>query len=494
MSKLRGLVASPRGLCALGVTAVAVAVRAPFIGMAVASPDTGDYLARAQMVVHGMDLPDPLRTPIFPLLLAAFEELGREPIVSVVVLQDLFATFLPAAVLLFGWRFFNGPIAVVAGFLAAAAPLLAITEQFALTDYLFGIGMFAGTALLAEAALRTRLGQPARRWLIAAGAAFGLATLVRGNGQYAIVAIPLALLLALRFREWRRALRSAGVSVAAMVVVIAPWVIHNMISYGTPLVTTLGGEALYVRVIDHDRQPPPDDSPEGKVARLTYNNTYAYAPPGEELNSGLVLAGVLAQEGKSNVEVSSIMMRLALEAISQNPSLYLENTWNILHEYQTMYDPYRDPTGDNIARVRNDLQVLGPGITVHGRSDTLPGDSMLTRAFWGLAQFVGRIVYLLSLGGLLALALPFFGSLRSRIGAIVLLVVVLLGFVVGAASEHFDLRYDLPYATMVWLLMAAISAALIQIVILGARSIAEGCSPSEVFGRLAAQMKLGKGV
>jgi 4-amino-4-deoxy-L-arabinose transferase-like glycosyltransferase len=432
--------------------------------MAVSSPDTLDYLARADMILNGEGLPDPLRTPALPLLLAMFDTIGSDPVVSLAVFQNLLGMLVPAAVLLVGWRYFNPFAAVAAGFLTAASPLLMLTEQFALTDYLFGVLLFAASALLVEAVVRLSEDHPARRWLIAAGALFGLATLVRGNGQYALVAIPIALMLGLR--DWRKMLRPAGITIAAGAVVVAPWVVHNIVNYGTPQVTTLGGEALYVRVIDHDRVPPPDDTPEGKLARTTYDKIYAFAPPGQELNSGLIFAGVLANEGNDNVTVSSTMAEIAVQAITENPSLYVTNTWNIFREYRALYDPANDPDRDHIQIVEENFAVLGHGseARVEGRN-VLPGDSGVTRLAWEGGQLANRLVYLLSFGGLLALALPFVGSPRSRIAAGVFLTMVILGYLVGALSEHFEPRYDLPYAYMTWLLMSAASVWLAQLVV-----------------------------
>lgn len=459
---LRPYLTSRPALCAYGVSFLALLARLPYAGFTVVSADSLDYLARAGMIVDGYDLPDPLRTPGLPLLLAGLETVGIDPAVGGVVMQNAIGILLPAAVLLFGWRFFNPIAGVIAGALAALSPLLVFTEQYVLTDYLFGIFLFVATWLLAEGALRVHEGRRATRWLIAAGVGFGLATLMRGNGQYAVAAIPLAMLLSLR--AWRPALRAAGVAVAAMVVVIAPWVIHNLVSYDTPLVTTLGGEALYVRVIDHDRIPPPDDTPEGKIARRVYNQIYEYAPSGQERNSGLILAGVLAHEGRDNVEVSSIMQSIALEAMSQNLSTYLGNTWDLLHEYQTVYDPDHEAGQDHIAAVRQSLSEPGAELTFEGRGST-PGGSSLTESAWQLGQGLERIVYLLSIAGLLSFALPFLGSTRARIAGSVLLTVTLLGFLVGAATEHLEFRYDMPYAPMVWLLMAGASVVATRFVI-----------------------------
>jgi 4-amino-4-deoxy-L-arabinose transferase-like glycosyltransferase len=479
--KIRAPLSSPLALSLLGVTLVAIAVRVPFIGTAVSAPDTIDYMARMDLLVEGQGFLNAIRTPGFLFVLAAFHALGADPVVSVVVMQNLIGMVMPAAVLAVGWRFFNRPTAIVGGFLAAASPLLVLSEQYALTDYLFGVLLFGGAALLAEAALRVHMDRPSRRWLIAAGAAFGFATLVRGNGQFAIVAIPLALLLALP--GWRVALRSAGIAVLAMLVVVAPWVIHNIVNFGTPQVTTLGGQSLYLRIIDHDRVPPPDDSANGRLARRIYDNVYAYAPPGQERNSGLLVAGALEERGMDNVEATSVMTGLALEAISQHPDIYLSNTREILGEFLTMYNPDHDLFNqgmNNTEYVRFSLTTLGEA-TLEGRG-AVPGNSSVTRTPWELAEVVGQLVYLFSLAGIVALVLPFIGPRRSRIGASILLTMVVVGILTSAASIHFEPRFDLPYAWMVWLLMAAASTFVLRLAL---RAIRFGVSrwPEEGLAR-----------
>lgn len=475
---IRAGLSSPPVLSALGLTLLAVVVRLPYVGMGVVAPDTLDYLARAESVVAGNGFPDAFRTPIIPLLFAGFEALGTEPVVALVLLQNLIGILMPAAVLLLGWRYFNPATGIIAGFLAAASPLLILTEQFALTDYLYGIAIFGGAVLLVEAALRVRAQRPSYRWLIAAGAVFGFAALTRGNGQYAVVAMPLALLLCIG--DPRKTLKPAALAIAGMLVVLAPWVLHNMINYGTPQVTTLGGLAMYVRVVDHDRKPPPVDSEYGPLARSTYDSEYAYAPEDQQLTSGLTFSTALANHGHDSVEISSIMAGIAIEVIRDDPSSYLANTWEIFREYQTSYDPSSKSGEDHIVLATAGLLSPSSEASLRGRAGAIPGASRITREPWEVAQLLSRIVYLLSLAGISMLALPFLGSPKARACATVLLTVLLLGAVSGAASAHFEPRYDISYAFLAWLLMAAGAVALVQIAARFARSLASRCASTKV--------------
>ena len=143
---------------AAALTVVAIAVRAPLFGTAYVAPDTSAYLSVAESIFHG-GFPDNVRPPAYPLLLAIFKELGANPVTAVVDLQNLVGIFLPAAVLFLGRRFFNNTVGLVAGFLTAASPLMIITEQIGLAEFIFGVLLLVATALLVEACSRVRTGR-----------------------------------------------------------------------------------------------------------------------------------------------------------------------------------------------------------------------------------------------------------------------------------------------------------------------------------------------
>jgi len=323
----------------IGVTLVAIAVRAPLLGKGYTAPDTSQYLAVAQSIFHG-GFPDNLRPPGYSFLLAVFEAMGANPVTAIVLLQNLIGIVLPAGVFLAGWRFFSPAVGLMAGLLTAASPLMTITEQLALADYLFGVALFVATALLAEAVLRVRSGNPPRRLLVAAGATFGIAALFRANGLLALAAIPIALMIGAP--NWRPGLRASAVAIGAMVVVLAPWSLHNLIRFGDPNLASEGGVSLYARAITWDAVPPPADSAEGKLALSIYST----AEPGASgaPRSGLpttALFNALIASGKSPSEASSAMGAIAREAVFKYPEIYFENTWTILERYRSLYGNWR---------------------------------------------------------------------------------------------------------------------------------------------------------
>ena len=90
-------------------------------------------------------------------------------------------------------------------------------------------------------------GKSATRWLIP-GLLFGLTALIRP--EYLLVGIAFAVLVAIRVgreRGWKPGLAGAALFVAALLLPIIPWTIHNQVTLDrTVPISTGGGKALYV--------------------------------------------------------------------------------------------------------------------------------------------------------------------------------------------------------------------------------------------------------
>lgn len=135
-----------------------------------------------------------------------------------------------SASLLFFWfaDCFRESVALSAGLLYGINPysvILAGTLHYSVV-HLFTL--IAACALL-HAALRSR--PPRTPMLVAAGAAFGVATLVRPLTLLLPPFVFLALLLRSR-RSWAPSLRGAGLFTAGMILVIAPWTARNFVVSG----------------------------------------------------------------------------------------------------------------------------------------------------------------------------------------------------------------------------------------------------------------------
>ncbi len=86
-----------------------------------------------------------------------------------------------------------------------------------------------------------------RAWLLS-GLLFGLTAMIRP--EYLLVGVAFALLAAIRVgreRGWQPGLAGAGLLVAALLVPIVPWTVHNQVTLDrTVPISTGGGKALYV--------------------------------------------------------------------------------------------------------------------------------------------------------------------------------------------------------------------------------------------------------
>ena len=445
------------------MTLVAVSVRAPLLGTTFTAPDTAQYLSTAKLVFH-QGYVNNLRPPGYATVLAIFEALGANPLEAAVVFQNIIGMVLPALVLLVGWRFFGPAVGIAAGFLTAASPLTTMVEQFALSDYLFGVLVFSGTTLLAEAVLRFRMGKEPWKLLVGAGVAFGFATLFRANGLIALFSMPVVLLICAP--RWRSALRSSAIAVASMVVVLAPWCIHNLISFDDPNIASESGIAFYARAVAYDEVPPSPSTADGRLALSVYN-TSAYAGEAEQaVPTTAPLYKALVEEGKSPAEASSAMATLAREAIINNPGVYLERTMEMLGRYQGLYDPHtltNKKYADQISMAREYVRALNP------QAKELPGESSFTLAPWHIAQALTMVLFVLTIGGLLMLALPFLGDLRSRLAATTFLTVGIMGIVGVTLTARWEARHGIVFAPFVWLLATATVALFVNLIVAAVR-------------------------
>jgi hypothetical protein len=299
--------------------------------------------------------------------------------------------------------------------------------------------------------------------------------MLRANGEIALVAIPLSLLLA--SRGWRKALRPIGAAIGAMLIVILPWVLGNTIVYGEATVATEGGISLYARAIAWDEVPPSPATADGQLALSIYN-TGDVSKPRPALETTTAVYDALVNEGKTQAQASAAMGAIAKDAIAREPNRYIEGGLEILGLDQKLYDPHTFTANqylDQIIVVRNYFRSLHPGLR------NVPGDSGATRIPWQAAQSLTKLLYTVTLGGLLALVLPFLGGVRRRLTASVFLIVFLLGVIGGSASAVFSPRYNIMFSPMVWLLACATVALLLELLVAAARQRpwrrAQGATP-----------------
>ena len=160
----------------------------------------------------------------------------------------LLRTALTPLSYLIAMRIWGSRLAAVVGSLVVvfAGPLLlmgSIVENFAI----FGL---AGSGAL-YAAMRSV--EPHRRgwWLLASGALVGIATLARIDGVLLAIAPATAWLIGMRWTRWPSEGPSpgwlAGIgSLLAFAVVVAPWGVRNLATFGALLPST-GGHTLWIK-------------------------------------------------------------------------------------------------------------------------------------------------------------------------------------------------------------------------------------------------------
>ena len=208
----------------------------------------GIYSAFDRQAQDGLDgrasffrINDPSRTdaavypPGYPLWLAFIYKMSGTRSLTVVQnvqwILDSFSVLLifGIGVTAFGWR-----IGLWAGGIAALWPLLATYGAVPLADAPTSWIVLGATWMLLLAAKRQSVA-----WALAAGALVGASCWLRANAMLLVFFWALALLLLVQTNWRRRALLSASVVLAAMMV-IAPVVVRNLIAFRAFVPTGLG--------------------------------------------------------------------------------------------------------------------------------------------------------------------------------------------------------------------------------------------------------------
>jgi 4-amino-4-deoxy-L-arabinose transferase-like glycosyltransferase len=225
----------PWGLL-LSILGVALAVR---VGLILATrrlplgSDPTDYDRLARLLAHGRGWgpsllaaghgPTAFRPPLYPLFLAGVYRLTGDSTTAARLVEALLGV---AGIALLAWiaaHLLGRRVAVIASALAAVYPPLVVYSTAILSEAIFIPLELAAVV----AALRARDDQQhATQWTIVAGTLVGLGVLARPSSV--VLLLPLAALLGGR-ASWRRpeAWTRPALLVAAVVVVIAPWLARN---------------------------------------------------------------------------------------------------------------------------------------------------------------------------------------------------------------------------------------------------------------------------
>jgi 4-amino-4-deoxy-L-arabinose transferase-like glycosyltransferase len=221
--------------------------------------DAPAYLTLAQNLVAGDGFAyageaTAFRPPVYPLILAASMELfGRHPLAIVRWLQfveGVLAAFLCAAIarMICGEQARKATLVISLFFptLAIMPSILGTESSAILLVVIFFYGL-----------LRYRV-NPSWRILVALGTIVGLATLLRFN--MALLGV-FVLWVVLSGRNDLSRSRAAAATVLVSAIVIAPWIVRNMIVFhGEVLLSTQGGFAAAAGILEPQGRSQVDDT------------------------------------------------------------------------------------------------------------------------------------------------------------------------------------------------------------------------------------------
>ena len=211
------------------------------------APDPVWYTVRVPPKwIRTVDAPDTIRTPGYPLVIAAVLALGL-PLPVTIALQHLLAVITAIAIFLVTERMTGRWRAgLAAQILFSLTPAVRIFAHQYMSDILEAAVVLATILAVMLAARGSMI------WAAVAGLLSGYATLVRPIALFWF--LPLALILAWRAR------RAAAVFLAAALVLPGGWMLRNYGATGVATISSIGGEnLLFYRaaavLVIHDSPP-----------------------------------------------------------------------------------------------------------------------------------------------------------------------------------------------------------------------------------------------
>jgi hypothetical protein len=340
--------------------------------------DTWDYLA------YYLQLPDsapPLselqlfRTPLTPLILGVPLDLGGTLLLDV-VFGALYASAIvawSATALVFG----RIPALFSAGLLLVYPGFATLYHQ-ASSDAVFATGLAVWALLLTRA-----LADPSGRRFVAVGAGIAVLVLVRPANQ---VLLPLALVPLVVPVAWRTRLEWSAACVAAALLPLAAWALHNGVRYDEATVAR-GGKAWvpFLIVFTGDGTIAPENGPSSeRLAQLIEREVLAKPPfraldvPLEtylDTGSNYETVRLIAASDRvlGHGENYDVMFDSALEAIREHPGTYFrglaERSWDFLTQR-----PLREGIGP---RLQSAPQAPSPTFVVDGQPVPNPAAAVL---------------------------------------------------------------------------------------------------------------------
>ena len=245
------------------------------------------------------DIPQIVRTPGYPLFLAACFACFGERFPPVVFAQIAFSLGAVAAAYLLGARLWNRRVGLVAAALLSLDVPSLVFSQFMLTETLF-------TLTLTLASLTGVMALQATRrvcfWLALHGGCLGFAVLIRPIAACLILLVPLLLLCVWRVRlrlTWREIAARLGAFLLPSVLLVGGWQCRNALIVGEPVISGVQGEYLYFYVGAEMLALRDGMSLDAAQQRLFAEERYAALPPETAPRRMLALENDWKRKGKA---------------------------------------------------------------------------------------------------------------------------------------------------------------------------------------------------
>jgi len=177
--------------------------------------------------------PDPLRTPLYPLLLSAFYSIfGRRPRI-ILVLQIFISTLTALMVYALG-RKINPRVAFAGAVLCGLSPNLTFYSTMLLTEVLFTFLLITGIFMFIRLFDSHGLSRT-----VLSGFLFGLSSLTRPISLYFPLIMSVPLLWTFR-GELRKGIYLVAVFLGVYLVSLSPWIVRNVKTHDRLIFTTAG--------------------------------------------------------------------------------------------------------------------------------------------------------------------------------------------------------------------------------------------------------------
>ena len=330
--------------------------------------DTWDYLA---YYLQLFDSSPPLselqlfRTPVTPLVVGLPLDLGGP-----VLLDAVFAVLYASAIV--AWSatalVFGRITALFSAGLLLVYPGFATLYHQASSDAVFATGLAVWALLLARA-----LDRPSGWRFAALGAGIAVLVLVRPANQ---VLLPVALVPLLAPVVWRRRLVWTAACVAAAVLPLAAWALHNGVRYDDTTVAR-GGRAWvpFLIVFTGNQTIAPDNGPSSERLAQLIESEVLPKPPFRALDVPLdtyletgsnyetVRLIALSDRVLGRDENYDVLFDSAIEAIREHPDTYFDRVADTAWEFLT-----QKPLREGIApRLQTAPEAPPPTFDVDGQ-------------------------------------------------------------------------------------------------------------------------------